>query len=150
MASSSGVSTNAEFVKRLNKKIPLTFIESRSQDQCIGSFYVEMPNELEMLDVQLLGTRNGQENIAIWLWCKSQTSLHQLRDLAESYRLMKLLDILMTLVWSKCTEENSYLTEDPFNLIPRFITFCDKQSLQFLKTLSLETIQFQRTVGKLH
>lgn len=139
MATSAGVSTDAEFIKQLNEKISETFMEYSELAKYIESFDIEIPKELEMLEVQPLERRRGKEHIVIWLWCKSQKSLRQICKLAKSDELIKLVDILMTFLWLRGAENLR-------NLLHSFR--CDTLPLQILKTLRLEPKQFHRTVGK--
>ena len=138
MARCFGVSTEAGFFKRLNEKTFDTGMDFGELEPYIQLFGVAIPKELEMLEVQPLEKRRGREDIVIWLWCKSQKSLRQLCKLAESDRLIKLVDILMAFIWSKGTEQLH-------DLLQRFS--CGKLPLQFLNTLTLKTTQFQRAVG---
>ena len=143
MATCVGVSTDSEFISQLNEKIPETereYLQLASYTRML--FGVSIPKELEMLEVQHLGTRKGKTYIVIWLWCKAQKLSRQLCKWAESDRLIKLLDILMIFVWSRSTEHvQGLLRGRPSDTYAAY-------TLQFLKTLSLKTMQYQRAVGK--
>lgn len=140
MATCSAVSTEGDFEKRLNENIFEVQREDTELKQwCTELFDVEVPNELEMLEVQHSGRRNEREYIVIWLWCKSQKSSRQLCELARADQLLKRLDILMTYIWSKDTKTLN-------NLLLALRQ--DTLLLRFFKTLNLETTQFQRAVGK--
>ena len=139
MATCDGVSINAEFINQLNEKVPETDREYGELEPYTKSFKIAIPEELEMLEVQPLRRRKGKTYIVIWLWCKARKSSRQLRKLAESDRLIQLLDILMTFIWSKSTEH----LQDLIQIWPY-----DTYTLQFLKTLNLKTVEFQRAVGK--
>src|SRR6218665_1479905 len=134
MACCSGVSTDADFFERLNEKIYETDREYGELQPYIQSFGVEIPKELEMLDVQPLGRKRGKEHIVVWLWCKSHKSSRQLCKLAESDHLLKLLDILITFILTKGTQR-------VYDLLRSFSR--DTLPLQFLETLRLKTMVSQ-------
>src|SRR6218665_2534308 len=139
MARCSGVSTEADFFKRLNEKIFEAGADFGELDSYIRLFGVAIPKELEVLEVQPVGRKRGKEDIVVWLWCKSHKSSRQLCKLAESDKLLKLLDILITFIWWKGTQRL-------YDLLRSFRY--DTLPLQFLKTLRLKTLQFHRTIGK--
>lgn len=133
LATCSGVSTDAEFITRLNEKISETTKQYTELEKSVEPFDVKIPKELEILEVQPLGRIRGEERIVIWLWCKSKKSLRQFCKLAKSDQLLRMLNTLMAFVFLKGTEHRIRST----------------LSLQFLKKLSLGTMQFQSTFGKL-
>lgn len=135
MATCARVS-DGEFTKRLNELISKNELEVSE----VGLlFNVNIPKELEMLAAQQLGVRKGKENIVIWLWCKSPRSSRQFCELKKSDKLLKRLDALITWI----------LSESTHNLLQLLASLRhDTRVPQFLKTLSLDTMQFDREVGK--
>lgn len=129
-----GILTDGDLTKCLNESISKIQGENNALRRCKEVFDVEIPKELEILDDQYLGRRKGKECCVIWLWCKSQKSLCKLCKLTESDQLFKRLDILM-----EDTEYRSKVLESLSKT-----TFV----LKFLKTRRLDTMQFQRKVGK--
>lgn len=135
----SSVPTSAEFIKRVNEKI--AELNADYSEHLNKLLELDKLEALEVLKVKQLGRIKENESSMIYLLFKSQKSLRKLQKLyiMESVKLLKRFDILINCLNSKDTGSLRQLS---------WSFHCKKESPEFLKGLTIDTIQFQKEVGK--
>lgn len=133
----SSASNSAEFVKLSNEKIRQLNVDHLED---LNELLVQDKQEtLEVLKVKQFGRRRKNDSSVIYLLCKSQKSLRKLQKLLESDELLHRFDILIGCLNSKDTP-SFYRLRDSVHYRP--------ESPRLLKRLSIDSMQFQKEVGK--